>query len=72
MHAKQTGQGRNETITQGDRISGMGKECGGPAARTVRLTGTVECFVGGSHQHAVIRDDAGYTHTVDTHTAEKE
>lgn len=72
MSAKQTGQGRSGTITQGDRISGMGKECGGPRADTVKLTGEVQYFTGGSHQHAVIRDDAGYTHTVDTHTAEKE
>jgi len=70
--AKQQGtSGSGEVFVEGQIVKGMGRECGGPLANTVELSGEIIGFTGGNHQYCTIRTPSGYTHTIDTRTLKK-
>ena len=53
--AMQEGKGRDRIVTEGEKVTTKDG-----------FQGTIISFGGRSHQHCVLKDDAGYTHTVDT------
>lgn len=60
MHHPKRGTNSLGTFVQGQVASGEGRHW--------EVSGTIETFTGGSHQHAVIRSESGYTYLVPTHT----